>query len=594
MAKNLCTVIDVDPEKCVACHACIAACPVKFCNVIDPNDNHVSINPDMCIGCGSCIHVCSHDARFGRDDFDEFMVAAKRGTRMVAIVAPAVAANFPDQYLRLNGWLQSMGVEAVFDVSFGAELTVMSYLNYIKEHNPPTVIAQPCPALVSYIQIYQPQLLHHLAPADSPMLHTIKMVREYWPDYSNHKTVVISPCFAKKREFIETGLGDYNVTYQSLAKYFKDNHVRLSDFPEVDFDNPPAERAVLFSTPGGLMRTASRELPPGATDKIRKIEGPDVVYDYLEGLDSSIQQGCAPLVVDCLNCHMGCNGGTATLTHDMPLDQVEAKIEQRNAEAIKRYAARSVVPKKSPGVSNKLSRVVSSYWKPGLYGREYLDLRGNNPIAIPNSAELRRIYESMHKYSDADIYNCNSCGYGSCEKMATAIHNGLNKPENCHHYVLSEAQEQHELQEQEKHSTLEQSMIQVMASQKEVWDSFKQETVRIAETFNALNGILRNIKSVSGQTNLLALNAAIEAARAGDAGRGFSVVAEEVRKLAGNSREETEKIEEFFEALDRVVRSMNSKAEQGLSVMESSVKDILERTRGTANMERAASEQAMW
>ena len=70
---------------------------------------------------------------------------------IVAVVAPAVASYFPNQYLKLNGWLKSLGVRAFFDVSFGAELTIKSYLHHIESNHPKTVIAQPCPAIVTYI-----------------------------------------------------------------------------------------------------------------------------------------------------------------------------------------------------------------------------------------------------------------------------------------------------------------------------------------------------------------------------------------------------------------------------------------------------------
>lgn len=180
---------------------------------------------------------------------------------MVAIVAPAVAAVFPDRYLELNGWLRSLGVAASFDVSFGAELTIRSYLEHIEATDAKVTLAQPCPAIVAYAELYQPALLQYLAPADSPMLHTMKMVRSFYPAFLKHRFVVLSPCYAKKREFVDTGFGDYNVTFASIAKYLRENRVRLETFKKTDYDNPDAERAVLFSTPGGLLRTAERWNP---------------------------------------------------------------------------------------------------------------------------------------------------------------------------------------------------------------------------------------------------------------------------------------------------------------------------------------------
>jgi Na+-translocating ferredoxin:NAD+ oxidoreductase RNF subunit RnfB len=119
--KNLRPVIHVVEDKCVNCHRCIMVCPAKMCN--DGSGNIVNHHCDLCIGCGECISACTHNARVGLDDFDTFMEDLKRGIGIIAIVAPASAASFEGKYLNVNGFLKSLGVQGVFDVSFGAELT---------------------------------------------------------------------------------------------------------------------------------------------------------------------------------------------------------------------------------------------------------------------------------------------------------------------------------------------------------------------------------------------------------------------------------------------------------------------------------------
>ncbi|MFC2137166.1 PAS domain S-box protein [Bacteroidota bacterium] len=427
-------VIEVDKEKCVNCHACISACPVKYCN--DGSSDYVKVNPNMCIACGNCLAVCTHNARIYIDDFPQFIEEIENKEKMVAIVAPSIAANFPNQYLNFNGWLKSLGIEAIFDVSFGAELTVKSYVKHLK-NNPEAIIAQPCPAIVTYIELYKPELIKHLAPVDSPMLHSIKMIKKYYPKYKDYKVAVISPCIAKKREFDETGLGEFNVSYLSISNYFEKNNIKLNKYPEVDFDNPPAERAVLFSSPGGLLQTAER-WDPGMREKTRKIEGMPNIYEYIDKLPEVIENKKSPLLIDCLNCEFGCNAGPLTISKDKPVDEIEYHINERKKEHQKNYSNNNTVS------HEKVLEVLDKYWETNLYSRSYRNLWKNVIMKYPNKEQLKEIFERMHKYSDEDIYNCTACGYNTCEKMATAIFNGLNRPDNCHFYLSKENENSHE------------------------------------------------------------------------------------------------------------------------------------------------------
>lgn len=130
-----------------------------------------------------------------------------------------------------------------------------------------------------------------------------------------------------------------------------------------------------------------------------------------------------------------------------------------------------------------------------------------------------------------------------------------------------------------------------------VADDLKQNSQQIAS-------VMETIRSIAEQTNLLALNAAIEAARAGEQGRGFAVVADEVRTLASRTQESTDEIDQIVSAFQNQVANVFEAIKDGcdrLKVTESDtvsaqmsfqeIKVLVEEINGLSLQTAAATEQ---
>jgi len=500
------TIIHTDEEKCMGCNKCIARCPVNANSArIVEGKNKISINPVQCIQCGGCLEVCDHNARYYEDNTEDFFYQLKNGEKISVLVAPAIRHSF-NEYKRLFGFLKHLGVNLIYDVSFGADITTWAYLKALEEMKLSTVIAQPCPVIVSYIQHYKTDLIPYLAPVHSPALCAAIYLKKYVniPD----SLAFISPCIGKVMEFNDEntyGLIKYNVTITKLKEYLVENRIHLHDYPEIDFDNESCELGFTFSRPGGLKENV--EFYTGRKVWVKQIEGISDVCHYLDQYDNRIKKHKkVPTIIDALNCKHGCNLGTAIIKNHEP-DDMDYKINNLKEDFLK---------------SDKEKQQILSDFDQKLnwedFKRNYTDL-SHNLLQEPPDSQIEEVFLKLFKTTEESRnINCYACGYGSCLKFAKAVAIGNNDISNCINY----------------------SRIKLKNGKDEFDELFNSLEEKLKETGNKLELVknsAQDLNQIAMQTKLISINATIEAAHAGEYGKGFAVVSSEIKKLATKSKE---------------------------------------------------------
>jgi iron only hydrogenase large subunit-like protein len=391
-------------DRCRVCYTCVRECPVKAIKIIN---GQAEIMPTRCIACGNCTQVCSQGAKAYNDSTEHVTEMLDSGEEVYALLAPSFIAEFNEfgDYRKLIGMLRKLGFSKVYEVAFGADLIAVNYRKFLHKKNVRGVISSDCPAIVSFIEKYQPELIGSLAPVVSPMIAMARYLRH--KHRNKFRMVFIGPCIAKKAETHEL---DEQITFTELRKLFTIREVDFRYDFRSEFDEPVGGKGAVFPISRGMLQTVrlpGDELESHVIVAEGRVNFQEAIREYKLGAISSEHLS--------LLCCEGCIMGPGT---------------SKNGKKFSRRA------KVLNYVSSKMEKFDSEQWLKALDEGASIDLSqkfhsDDQRIHDPSEKEIREVLKTMSKFREKDNLNCGACGYDTCRNHAIAIIKGLAENEMC-------------------------------------------------------------------------------------------------------------------------------------------------------------------
>ena len=295
-------------SKCVVCGHCLDVCK---------NDITVArmyeMSPDrepICINCGQCANICPTEAIHEKFQYLKVkkLLKNKRGKIVCFSVAPAVRVALGEEFgypvgtnleEKIPTLFRSIGADYVFDITFGADLTIMEeameFVNRLKSGKRLPQFTSCCPAWVKYAEIFYPEILPNLSTTKSPISMQSSIIKTYFAkekniDPDNIINIVIAPCTAKKSEINRKEVSytnkdtDYVLTTREAALLLKEFDVDFSKIESSSFDSPlgvGSGAGVIFGNSGGVMEASIRTAYFFLTGKNLRKE--KLVFDDVRG-----------------------------------------------------------------------------------------------------------------------------------------------------------------------------------------------------------------------------------------------------------------------------------------------------------------------
>jgi len=252
-------------DKCRSCYACIRTCPAHAIRV---QEGLAEVIKENCISCGNCIKVCSQGAKRLESDTGNVWILLGQPPLPIAILGASFPAAYPGvRPGQLVAALKRLGFGEVVEVAFGGELVAREYRRLLDGDVTRPLISSNCPAVVTYIEKYYPELLDNLTPVVSSIIAMGRVIKESYKPGS--KVVFIGPCVAARAEREDprvAGAIDAVITFGELEELFTQKDIVVEMQEDMPTTGPRPNRARMGSFPGSYVMTAGIVSDPTRDD----------------------------------------------------------------------------------------------------------------------------------------------------------------------------------------------------------------------------------------------------------------------------------------------------------------------------------------
>jgi len=409
--------VQIKADRCTNCYSCVKICPVKaICAISDTRAPKIDEN--RCIGCGDCIDSCAPKAIEYRSSIEEAKAILRSKGKKVAITSPSISAEFNDitDYRKFVAMIKSLGIDHVYETSFGVDIVASKYLNFINDFKGRYYITSCDPVVVNYIEKYHPKLITNLFPFVSPKIAMTKVVRNKHKE--KVKIIYIGPEIASKDEALlydDDGKIDCVLTFPELRQLFKEHDINENDLEFSVFDEPLGFKGSLYPLCNGLIQAA--EIDENLlTTHVISIEGKKEMIESIEEFENNVKV---------IHRHLHVNYGNSL---------AGPGISNKGNRLFKEHQVIKYANK-------RLSNFFRAEWYQDLENYGQFDFNrefkaNDQRLPEPPEKEIQKALKLMGKKSD-DSADCNQCGYSSCLEFATDMAKGIVIPEMCTTFALS-------------------------------------------------------------------------------------------------------------------------------------------------------------